>query len=497
MNDKEKDVVCESDKKIKSKVIKSAKWTTTKSIFNMAYGPVYKIVLALIVSPLGFAYISAIKAVLNIGDLLSRIGFSQALIVENDSGKKQFSTVFWIDLLTAFLTGVGIFIAAPWVEKFYELSNLKEMITVASVCVFLTGITRTFKCYLQKNLRLDINVKIDIIDIIVDTISTVVFIILMDDITGYIYGTLVSRFVYLALYAYCAFRQGYRMGFYFDKSFLYKVRNFAGSVSFRQIFDYFARIADELLIARLFEDKSILGIYYFAKDLIAKPGQVITTAVSQVALSALAKFTDNMEKFNAIYLKISKCLAIASFSVFGGIALTAGEFVPVLFGNEYIDAIIYVQCFAITSAISTVVTSPASAVLYAKRKPGAIMWLDIFNNAIYLLLLLLLGRFGVIYVLITKMISSCASIPLTNGVTRRALDMPMSRFAGNLKSVFLAAICMIISVLGIKLLIPESLGYLTELCVAVVVGVAVFLILMWKSERKMLLELISMIKGVK
>lgn len=483
-----------STNSIKSKAIKSAKWTAAQSVLNMVYGPVYKILLAMIISPLGFAYISAILVVLSIGDLLNKIGFSQALIVEKDSGSKQFSTVFWIDLCSSLLVSGAIMLCSSWIDSFYELEGLKTMILLVGPCVLLSGLSRTFHCYLQKELRLDITVKIDVLKMLADTGFTMLFIVLTKSMIGYVIGTLISRFIMLVCYAWSAFRQGYRMGFYFDLQFLKKVKAFAGSVTFRQIFDYLVSKADELIIAAAFADKSVLGIYFFAKDMLAKPSQVIISAVSQVALSTLSKFADSVEKVAALYLKMSKYLVIAAFPILAGIAVTASEFLPALFGSEYSGAVVYIQCLAVSSMLSTVTFAPGSSVLYAMKKPKTVLGLDVMNNSVYLILMLLLARYGVIYILIAKVASTFFSVPMYHTVTRRSVNVSEKEYFKNVWVPVISTVLMVLCIIGLKLIVPESLGVWVELIASVCIGAAIYIIILFTKEKATVKEILSMIK---
>ncbi|MBQ4528069.1 MAG: oligosaccharide flippase family protein [Clostridia bacterium] len=483
-----------STNEIKTKVIKSAKWTTAQSVINMVYGPLYKIVLAMVISPMGFAYISALLVVLSIGDLLNKIGFSQALIVEKDSGSRQFSTVFWIDLCSSALVSAAIMLCAPWIDSFYELEGLKTMILLVGPCVFVSGLSRTFHCYLQKELRLDITVKIDVLKMVADTVFTVVFIILTKSMIGYVMGTLLSRSLMLICYVIGAFRNGYRMGFHFDIEFIKKVKSFASSVTIRQIFDYLVSKADELIIAATFADKSVLGIYFFAKDLLAKPSQVIISAVSQVALSTLSKFADNVKKVASLYLKMSKYLAIAAFPVLAGLAVTASEFLPAFFGSEYAGAAIYIQCLAVSSMFSTITFAPGSAVLYAMKKPKTVLGLDVLNNSINLLLMLILARFGVIYLLVAKVASTFFSVPVYHTVTRRSVFVSETEYVKSVGIPILASAIMVAVVIGLKLIIPESFGIWIEFIASVAVGASIYIIILITREKNTLKELLSMVK---
>lgn len=487
----------ENSSKIKGKIVKSAKWTTGNSVLNMIYGPVYKIVLALLLKPIGFAYISACAVILNLGALLTRMGYSQALLVENSPEDTSFSSVFWMDIIKSTLLCVVIFLCAPFVEFYYELDGLKEMVTVLSACVFLSGASRTFMCYLQKELRVDIIVKIEILQVLLDGGFSVFFIWKMQSVFGYVMGTLISRMVTTTLFVIFGLRQGFKFRFNIDWKTLKKLRSYAASVSARQLFDYFIQIADELIIARLFADKSVLGFYYFAKDLISKPQAVITSSVSRVALSTVAKFNDNIQMVSRLFLKMTKYLSLVAFPVFVGIVLTATEFLPLLFGSEYIGATFYVQMFCIGAMISTISLSPGSAVLYAVKKPNTLLYIDLCVNIPYILTLLFMGRNGVICILIITVSRMILSSVLTQIFTRRAIGLSYVEYCRNIFIPFIGVVAMSI-IVGICKWFLSALDFeIVKLIVSIAIGVVTYSTVLIIKEKEEIIGLLRTLQNRK
>ncbi|MBO5370214.1 MAG: oligosaccharide flippase family protein, partial [Clostridia bacterium] len=479
---------------IKSKAVKSAKWTTANSVVNMVYGPIYKILLAMIISPTDFAYIAAIAVVLNLGDMLNKIGFSQALIVEEKTDFKQFSSVLWLDAFMSLIVGVAIVFCSSFVERYYQLENLSSMILVVAPCVLFSGLARTFRCYLQRELRVDIITRIDMLKLILDSTFSIVMILVTKSIFGYVIGTLIGSFSSMTCMMLCAFKHGYKIKFCIDFKLIKKIWNFAGFVTLRQVFDYIMNVADELLIARLFSDKSVLGFYYFAKDLISKPQGVITSAVSQVALSTVAKFSNDLKQVGNLYLTMTKFLAVVSFPVFAGLAVTAGEFVPLLFGSEYLGAVIYVQLFCIRSIFATYTLSPTSAVLYAIKKPNRLFAIDLANNIPYVILLLILGRFGMGWIMAVIMFRAFCVVLMSQIVTMKSIMLSIRKYLSELKVTFVATIMMVIGVFAIQTIIPDSASYLIELVASVAVGAVVYTVIMLKLEKSLITKLLGLLK---
>lgn len=483
------------DEKVKSKILKSVKWTAGNSVLNMLYGPIYKIVMALVVDPVGFAYISAFAAVNSIGSLLNKIGLGQALLVEKETDTRQFSSVFWVDVIKALLICVGIILLSPFIEMYYGLEGLGYMVAFFGISIFLSGASRVFRCYLQKELYLDSLVKIEVVQLLLDGILSITSICLLKSIFGYVIGTLVSHIISSALLVFASFRRGFRVKMCFDFSLVKKMGSYAQAVSARQILNYIVGIADELVIARLFSDKSILGYYYFAKDLIKKPQEVITAAVSRIALSAMAKFSDELKKLATLFSVMSKYLALVALPVFGGIILTADMFVPMFFGKEYTAAIFPISMFCISAAVSTISFSPASAVLYALKKPGTVLKIDMAINIGYIVALLLVPKNSVNAILFVAISEIILKALFYNVFARKNSKITLLSFLKLLKATIISVAAMMITGCFVKLVLSAFFENIVALSGVIIWGVVVHVGMMLILDKSFVKKALKTLKN--
>ncbi|MCB0630898.1 MAG: oligosaccharide flippase family protein, partial [Lewinella sp.] len=101
-----------------------------------------------------------------------------------------------------------------------------------------------------------------------------------------------------------------------------------------EIVNYFTREIDILMIGKL-SDAATLGAYSLARQLVLKPGQMISRVITDASLPILPKLQDDIQRLREGFLKITQSIATLMALVYGGFFLVAGLAVPVIYGPEY------------------------------------------------------------------------------------------------------------------------------------------------------------------
>jgi teichuronic acid exporter len=144
-----------------------------------------------------------------------------------------------------------------------------------------------------------------------------------------------------------------------------KNRHFLTSVTVTNIVQVYSSNAPVLFLGVLVEP-SLMGIYFFATQLIAIPVGMLTTSISQVFFPILAKGEPG-ENIKGIRRYTSLVLKIGIPGLFA-YAMLLQYIVPLIWGNKWLDAlplIMYLVIFYGTSLLH----HPISGIPYICRKP--------------------------------------------------------------------------------------------------------------------------------
>jgi O-antigen/teichoic acid export membrane protein len=125
---------------------------------------------------------------------------------------------------------------------------------------------------------------------------------------------------------------------------------------------------------------SALGSYSFAWTLVSLPIEKVTSLLGRVTPSFLSAHRDNPPALRRYVLGITSGLALLTLPATAGIALVAGDIIPLIFGTKWELAIVPLQVLAACMALRSIVPVINNA-LTAVRDVRFLMWRGIVSAA--------------------------------------------------------------------------------------------------------------------
>lgn len=141
-----------------------------------------QIILARLLSPEDYGVIAMLSIFFAISQAFIDSGFTTTLIQKQDCTKKDYNSVFTFNILVSLIFYLVFFIAAPYLEKFYNFNNLTSIIRVYSLNLILNSFSMVHRVKLMKSLQFK---EITIITFISSILSALPAIILAYSGWGY------------------------------------------------------------------------------------------------------------------------------------------------------------------------------------------------------------------------------------------------------------------------------------------------------------------------
>ena len=101
---------------------------------------IVSIVLARILTPSDFGTVSLIMVFTTILQVFVDSGLGTALIQKKDADDLDFSSVFYFNFAICLILYLGMFIASPFIAKFYKDISLTPIIRVISLTIVMSGV---------------------------------------------------------------------------------------------------------------------------------------------------------------------------------------------------------------------------------------------------------------------------------------------------------------------------------------------------------------------
>lgn len=472
------------------------KWTTLQTAVAGIAGPLLLLVKARFLSPEEFGYIAVILIVIGLFNLLESFGISQAIIQRDDVTDQESSTLFYFNILLTCLLAVALYFASPLIAVFFSLPALNDYLPVVCIIVLLSGPSLLFRAFLEKQMYFKQLSIIAIARQLTNLGLTTCFLALGFGVFGVIYAQIIGTAI--MVFSILAVTMRYKttvVSLYFNPAKLVPFLRFGLFVSAKQLLTFATHRLDEVVIG-YFLSPDVLGIYHFGKNMLERIRGLMTMSFSKVLFPVFSKLKRQPQRLTFAYQRISKYIAFAAFPVFLGIASTAHLFVPVIFGQQWVESIVVFQVFSVAVILLVLTANISSSLLYSVNKPDLVFYIDLVTNGLYFVSLFLFAAKGMLVVLIAY---SCYVIYKTLTLqyyANRQLNESFFRYFKEMAIPASSALIMAFVVLFFQLVTSQILGQTQQLIGSICIGALVYFLMARLFAHETLSQLrLAIMKG--
>ena len=350
---------------LKQKAVSGVKWTTFSSVIVAILQIVQLVILARLLEPTVFGLMAITSVVIGFAQAFLDMGISNAIIHKQEVSHTQLSSLYWLNVLSGIVLFLIVSLCAPVVALFYQEAELTNIIILVAMTFLIQPFGQQFIVLWQKELKFNDIAKVDILTKLVALIVSIVFAYYNYGVYALVYGVLAGTILQTLVFVYKGLRE-YTISFVFRLSDVREFLSFGLYQMAEKTLNYFNSQIDTLLIGRLL-GVEILGVYHIAKQIIMKPIQIINPIVSKVTFPVMAKIQNDTDRLKEIYLKAINLLSSINFPIYLFMLITAPQLVPLMFGEQWVDAVIILQILSIYGALRSI-GNPVGSLLLAKGR---------------------------------------------------------------------------------------------------------------------------------
>ncbi len=142
-----------TDHNLKLRVLISLFWKLMERSGTQVIQFIIQIILARMLLPKDYGLIALIVVFTSIASVFVQSGLNTALIQKKDADEVDFSSVFYLSFLVAFLIYIILFSVAPFIATFYEEAQIIPLIRVLSITLFLGAFNSIQNAVVARNLQ--------------------------------------------------------------------------------------------------------------------------------------------------------------------------------------------------------------------------------------------------------------------------------------------------------------------------------------------------------
>lgn len=483
-------------KNLKDQAVNSIIWTTIKTVLTSFTGPLLLLVKSQYLTRTEFGVMAIINIFIGILNVIENFGFTQAVIQKDEVSKNERSSLFFFEVIFCFVVGGLLVLSAPVFADIFDMPALSPLLSMLSLIVILNGPVILFTSFLEKEFHFK---ELSIIQIIREgtiLVATTALLATGFGLEGVVWGQIIAVAVMCIMILFVSFRHNLlHLKLHFNFLEIKSYITFGLYVSGKQMLTQLTNHADELIIG-YFLSAEVLGLYHFAKNILGKLRMLITTSFAKVLFPILSKVKNNTSRLTKTYNNISKYIGIFAFPIFIGIAITAHLFIPVIFGEKWIESIPFFQILSLSFIPYILTANLATSLLYSVGRPNVVLYTDIVVNLSYIGLLLVLstlglGIFPIVWLYTLYIIVKTMTLQF---LTSAYLQSTFRSYLSLFKNIVIVTIAMVAAVFLVQYLFRWVDQALIELIISGLAGAAVYMTGTILLDKKTLIEMKDLVK---
>jgi O-antigen/teichoic acid export membrane protein len=365
---------------------------------NQIINFIVSVILARILLPSEFGLIGMIAIFIIISKEFVNGGFSSSLIRTKIVDNRDYSTIFFVNIIASLLLYVVLFLLAPYVTQFYEEPILTNLIRVLGLILLVSAFSFVQSTKLNKELDFKTQFKLQLPALI---LSASISIWMANN--GYGVWSLVIRNLSYAVFATLQlwFYSNWKPSLIFDKRKLKHHFNFGYKLSLTQIMNTLFSNLYNIIIGK-FYSAAQLGFYTRSKSLVEMPSGFFVSAFNRVAYPLLSSIGDDHKKLKSVYSRLMKMLVFIITPLLIYLGIIAEPLIKFLLTEKWLPAVPYFQ-FLIISGLFYPIHKYNLNICKVIGRSDLVLKLSMFENILLLfgaLSAIWYGIYGLLYSII-------------------------------------------------------------------------------------------------
>lgn len=457
---------------LKTSAVSGFKWSTASQVSRQVMGLATTIVLARLLTPADFGLLGMATVVTGFIALFHGLGTAAAVIQRKELSEALLSSVFWVNVGFGALAMLLLYLFSPLFAYIYQEPRVAPLLQLLSVTLFFSGLSIMQQALLEKSLAFDRLAKLEIVATLIGAAVGIVSALLGYGPWSLVYQALAVTFATTVL-LWAA--NSWRPKFTFHLQEVLSVSGFSLNLAGFNIFNYFVRNADYLLIGR-YLGASDLGIYTLAYRIMLYPLQNISAVISRVMFPLFSQIQEDLPRFRSVYLLVTGAIALVTFPVMFGLLALTEPFVFVMFGPQWQPVVWLLKILVPVGMIQSIVAT-VGPIYQAKGRTDILFRWGVCSGVLAVLAFVIGLRWGIMGVASAYAVVSIVLVYPAFAIPFKFISLSVIALLKVLWRPFLCSSLMFVFLFLVELFIPSFPSNINLLCTMVPAGVLTYALL--------------------
>jgi len=371
---------------LKEKTLSGIIWSVGQQFGTKLISFLITIVLARLLVPSEFGLIAMLSVLVALGNSLTDSGLSSSLIRTADASQREFSTVFFFNLVGSCVIYLILFFAAPAIASFYDHPILIKIVRVYGLTLIINGffciqnacLVKNMDFKTQTNIQLPASIGGGIVGIVLAKMGYGVWSLVWMNLMTSLLSTIL-HWVYSA----------WRPIFVFDYSSFKKHFHFGYKMTLSGLLNTVYQNIYTLIIGKYYSATQ-LGFYSRADSMSQLPIGIISSTVNTVTYPMFSKIADDDHKLKAVNKRLIQQLVFWIAPILILLCVIAEPLFRFVLTEKWLPAVPYFQILCISGIIYPIQSFNLN-ILKVKGRSDSLLRVEFIKKS-----LSVLGIFGVL-----------------------------------------------------------------------------------------------------
>ena len=475
---------------LRKKTVSSVKWASFAQFGRQGMSYITTAILAHLLAPSDYGLIGMAIVVIGFIELFKDLGTSAAIVQKKNVNNELLSSIFWANTLFCFGVLLIIYIVSPFISKFYKEPRLTEILRFLSLSFLFSGLSVTQNALLQKNLSFNFLAKVDLFAFTTGCFAGIYLAFKGAGVWSLVSQTLITSCV-TALLLWRVSK--WRPNFFFSWSQIKEVSSYSLYLTGYNIFNYFSRNMDYILIGRCLGAQD-LGYYTLAYQLMLYPLQSVTSVISRVLFPVFSIIQNNNKQFGEVYLKICTAISMITFPMMAGLFCVSDTLIPLVLGDKWEPVVLLLMILA-PVGMGQSIGATVGTIYQSKGRTDLMLLWGIISGVLVICSFFIGLKWGVNGVAFAYSISVYLMAYPNFAIPFRLINLKFHLLLTMIYKPFLCSIIMVATLIIVKRSISDIFSNIIQLVVLVPLGIFIYGGTMLLIDKKTVFEMTTFFKN--
>lgn len=447
---------------------------------------IVSVILARILDPNVYGVVAIVTIFTNIINVFVDSGFGNALIQKKDADDIDFSSVFYFNVFVCLIMYGLMYIASPYIAKFYDIPILTPIVRIMSLTIVISGLKNIQQAYVSKHLLF----KRFFFSTLGGTIAAGIVGITMAYLGFGVWALVVQALVNNAIDTLILwFTVKWRPKLIFSWTRLRSMLSFGFKLLIAHLLDTLYKNIRSLLIGK-FYDEEALAFYNRGNQMPRLILTNTTTALDSILLPVMSKDQNELTKLKEVTRKVNSVSCYIVWPLLIGLAAVGTPFISVLLTDKWLPCVPFLQILSLSYLIWPIRTANLNAIK-AIGRGDVILKLEIITKIISVAIIIISLPYGPLAIAYGELIYAPIHVLIEMYPNKKLLNYSIGE---QIRDILPTALLSSVMATGVLLVGRLQLSNIIILALQIIFGIAIYISLSVITRNKNFKYILSIIR---